>query len=256
MRVWIDAGHGGHDPGACAYGRREKDCTLAICKELARVLSSLGITVGQTRSTDTYVDLDKRAMLANQWGADYFVSIHLNAGGGSGLETYCSIVGTQSRHLAKCIQHELLKLGYRDRGVKTRIGTGKRDYYGVIRETKAPAVLVEVGFIDSLDDMRHFDSAHIAKLIASGILTAAGKDVPVVSDTTQDISLVHGSSYHVKLTSPIKPTFTVGDGEVLQTFTGRHGDGEYIFGVRAVGRAGQSTGVYVNGEKLFAVTIK
>lgn len=256
MRVWIDAGHGGHDPGACAHGFREKDCSLKIGVELARVLNSLGVTVGQTRSTDTYVDLDKRAALANQWGADYFISVHLNAGGGSGLETYCSVVGSQSRRLAECVQRELLELGYRDRGVKTKTGAGRRDYYGVIRNTNAPAILVEVGFIDSMDDMCRFDATHIAALIASGILTASGKDSPVISDTTQDICLARGSSYHVKLTSPVKPAFTVGDGDVLQTFTGRQGGGEYIFGVRAVGKAGQSTGVYANGKKLFAVTVK
>lgn len=77
----------------------------------------------------------------------------------------------------------------------------------------------------------------------------------VVSDTTQDISLARGNSYHVKLTSFAKPSFTVGNGEVLKTFTGRQSGNEYIFGVTATGRSGESTGVYANDEKLFSVTI-
>lgn len=256
MRVWIDAGHGGHDPGSCAYGRREKDCTLAIGTALAQTLNSMGVTVAQTRATDTYVDIDSRAEMANKWGADYFVSIHLNAGGGNGLETYRSVVGGPSRKLGECIQRELLKMGYRDRGVKTKAGTGGKDYYGVIRETKAPAVLVEAGFVDSQEDMRRYNPGRIAERIAAGILAAISKDAPVLSDTTQDVTLARGDSYHVKLTSPIKPAFTVGNSTVLQTFTGRSGGDEYIFGVRAVGTPGTSTGVYANAKLLFKVTIK
>lgn len=92
-----------------------------------------------------------------------------------------------------------------------------------------------------------------------------GKDFPyqsilegvqrMESDTTQDITLARGSSYHVKLTCAHHPAFTVGNGAVLQTFTGRQGGGEYIFGIRAIGKPGQSTGVYANGKMLFAVTI-
>ena len=256
MRIWIDAGHGGNDPGACAQGRREKDCTLQVCVELAKLLNSYGISVGQTRSTDTYVEVDKRASLSNRWGADYFVSVHLNAGGGSGLETYCSIIGTRSRKLAEQVQRVLLRLGYHDRGVKTKTGTDGRDYYAVIRETTAPAILIELGFIDSPNDMRRFDPTHAARLIATGILAAVGKDAPVISDTTQDITLVQGGSYHVKLTSPVKPAFTVGNGAVLQTITGRQSGNDYIFGVRAIGKSGQSTGVYANGKLLFGVLIK
>lgn len=78
----------------------------------------------------------------------------------------------------------------------------------------------------------------------------------VESDTTQDITLARGSSYHIKLTCMHCPAITVGNGAVLQTFTGRHGGGEYIFGVRAIGKPGQSTGVYADGKMLFAVAIK
>ncbi|WP_050698599.1 N-acetylmuramoyl-L-alanine amidase [Anaeromassilibacillus senegalensis] len=93
-----------------------------------------------------------------------------------------------------------------------------------------------------------------------------GKDFPyqsilegvqrVESDTTQDITLARGSSYHVKLTSPSKPAFTVGNGAVLQTFTGRQNGNEYIFGIRANGKPGQSTGVYADGKMLFTITVK
>ncbi len=82
------------------------------------------------------------------------------------------------------------------------------------------------------------------------------KNTEVKSDTTQDVTLKKGSSYHVKLTSSVKPAFTVGNGEVLQTFTGRCSGDEYIFGIRAVGAPGSSAGVYANGKLIFNATIK
>ena len=77
----------------------------------------------------------------------------------------------------------------------------------------------------------------------------------VLSDTTDDMLMKPGQVYYPKLTAWKKPDFTVGDGSVLQTFTGRQGRGEYIFGIKAVGKPGQGCGVYANGKRLFGVTI-
>lgn len=174
MRVWIDAGHGGAQPGACALGYKEKDLTLQIATLLGAELTRCGITVAQTRTTDVDIPLDTRGPLANKWGADYFVSVHLNAGGGRGAETWCSIAGGKSKALAECIQAELVGLGYVDRGVKTRKGDDGRDYLAVIRQTNMPAILAEVGFIDSAEDMARFDAAKAAQAIARGICKHTG----------------------------------------------------------------------------------
>ena len=174
MRIWIDEGHGGAQPGACAQGYKEKDLTLKIGNALAAELARCGITVSRTRTSDVDIPLDTRGPLANKWGADLFVSVHLNSGGGHGAETWCSITGGASKALAACIQAELVGLGYTDRGVKSRKGSDGRDYLAVIRETNMPAVLAEVGFIDNSGDMRIFNAAKAAQAIARGICAYAG----------------------------------------------------------------------------------
>jgi N-acetylmuramoyl-L-alanine amidase len=92
-RIVVDAGHGGHDPGALgAGGSREKDIVLQIALKLARKLrEELGLDVVMTRSTDVFIELKERTAIANKVGADLFVSIHANAAlnrNSSGLETY------------------------------------------------------------------------------------------------------------------------------------------------------------------------
>ena len=89
----VDAGHGGHDPGAVgAGGTREKDVVLQIALKLARKLrEDLGLDVVLTRSTDVFLELQERTAIANQVGADLFVSIHANASlnrNATGIETY------------------------------------------------------------------------------------------------------------------------------------------------------------------------
>ncbi len=96
----LDPGHGGHDPGAVANGLKEKDLVLKIVKKTKAILEKVyGATVKLTRSTDVYIDLSQRARLANNWGADYFVSIHINAGGGTGFETRFVLIN-YLQHLA------------------------------------------------------------------------------------------------------------------------------------------------------------
>lgn len=92
-RIVVDAGHGGHDPGASgAGGTKEKDVVLQIALKLARKLrEELGLDVVLTRSTDVFLELQERTAIANKVGADLFVSIHANASlnrNSTGIETY------------------------------------------------------------------------------------------------------------------------------------------------------------------------
>lgn len=229
MRIWIDAGHGGIQPGACALGYKEKDLTLQIAALLGTELTRCGFTVAQTRTTDVDIPLDTRGPLANKWGADYFVSVHLNAGGGRGAETWCSITGGKSKVLAECIQAELVGLGYVDRGVKTHKGSDGRDYLAVIRETNMPAVLAEVGFIDSAEDMARFDAAKAAQAIAQGIckhtgvaykqaVSAPAFTAPAVASLTLDTStkdLATGAKYTVLAKCKDKPTVVTTGRDVI-----------------------------------------
>jgi len=77
--VVLDPGHGGKDPGAAAFGLREKDLNLQIAFKMEKELQRLGADVRLTRRDDRYLKLSERTELANAWGADVFVSIHINA---------------------------------------------------------------------------------------------------------------------------------------------------------------------------------
>lgn len=148
-KVYIDPGHGGSDPGAVANGLREKDLTLKIAKYTRSYLQNnyKGVSVRMSRTGDTYPSLSARARDANNWGADVFVSIHINAGGGVGYEDfiYNGGVSSNTRKLQDKLHDELSPLFTKNRGQK-------RANYAVLRQTNMPAVLTECGFIDSSTD--------------------------------------------------------------------------------------------------------
>lgn len=186
--VVVDAGHGGKDPGAIGHsGSYEKDVTLSIALQVASLLGEAGANVVLTRDRDVELTLAERAQMANALRADAFVSIHADAIGfgriASGTSTfYHPENGTSSdtsvnRQYALTLQNELLqKLGLPDRGVHER-------RFHVVLNTRMPAALVEVGFIDNPDEEQLLlDSefqAEAAAGIAQGILRFFGEqDVP------------------------------------------------------------------------------
>ncbi|MFH1467624.1 MAG: N-acetylmuramoyl-L-alanine amidase [Pseudomonadota bacterium] len=149
--VVIDPGHGGSDPGAVGNGLQEKSVNLESALAFrdwlqADTADSAGggsWQVHMTRSTDTTVSLTARADYANSLGVDYFMSIHANAGGGDGTETYAYRSGTTADQLAAHVQDEVLAhLGTRDRGVKYAS-------FSVLVNTDMPADLHEIAFIDT-----------------------------------------------------------------------------------------------------------
>jgi N-acetylmuramoyl-L-alanine amidase len=129
--------------------------TLVTTLECKRILEIHGVIIGLTRSDDRDIDLDTRCRMANNWGADYFVSIHYNAGGGDGVEAIHSIFyGTGTSLSAKIVRRINSYTGQNFRTnptISKRSSNGRTDYYGVIRNTKMPAVIVEGAFIDSAD---------------------------------------------------------------------------------------------------------
>ena len=170
-RVIIDAGHGGDEPGAMFDGRREKDDTLRLALAVGQILENNGVDVVYTRTTDVFDTPVEKAQIANQSGADYFVSIHRNAmpipGTGSGATTLVYENTGVSAMLAENIQRNLANVGFADLGIQERPGLI------VLRRTQMPAVLVEAGFIDNPADNRFFDQNFqaIAQAIAEGVLT-------------------------------------------------------------------------------------
>lgn len=150
-KIFLDPGHGGSDPGATANGLREKDLTLKIARYTRDYLQGnyQDASIRMSRTGDTYPSLTARANDANRWGADLFVSIHINAHNGSayGYEDfiYNGPVSNNTLKLQNTLHKELSRLFRNNRGKK-------RANFAVLRQTKMPAVLTECGFIDNKTD--------------------------------------------------------------------------------------------------------
>ncbi|TGE33809.1 cell wall-binding repeat-containing protein [Desulfosporosinus sp. Sb-LF] len=179
VTVVVDPGHGGPDTGAIgAKGTYEKNNTLAVGLDLAGLLRSAGARVVLTRSTDispvtgTYSelsDLQARTKIANDLKADLYISLHNDSFSNpeaSGTTTYyssASPVTTQSKNLADSIQSELVKvISLPSRGTKDAA-------FYVIKNTKMPAVLVEIGFISNPTEETLLGSPDFQQKAALGI---------------------------------------------------------------------------------------
>lgn len=165
--VVVDAGHGGKDPGAMYYGYSEKDFVLPMALETGRLLEAAGCRVIYSRGDDTYISLEGRADLANESGADLFVSIHANAypqnTGVNGVETYCYKLGGQAEILAEYVQDAILDVtGANDRDVRTA------NYY-VLKNTDMPAILVETGYMTNEAECEKLATSGYQMTVAQGI---------------------------------------------------------------------------------------
>ncbi len=168
--IMMDAGHGGRDPGAVYNGRQEKDDVLRLTLAVGEILQNNGIDVEYTRTTDIYESPLQKAMEANEAGVDLFISIHRNSfpteNTAFGVESLVYDLSGLKLEIAESIDQQLETIGFRDLGVKARPNLV------VLRRTNMPAVLVEVGFINSDVDNELFDANFddIALAIAEGIL--------------------------------------------------------------------------------------
>lgn len=122
VKIFIDPGHGGSDPGAAANGLQEKDLALTIAQHVNTMLQDFSdVEVNMSRDRDRFVGLSERAQMANEWEADYFLSIHVNAGGGRGFESHVhSLRPERTVELQQIIHQEMIdKLEVFDRGQKS-----------------------------------------------------------------------------------------------------------------------------------------
>ena len=169
-KIMINPGHGGSDPGACGNGLREADVALNIGKLVDKYLKA----VGYDTKLFQFDGLQTICDTANDWNADLFVSIHCNAGGGTGTETYYFQGSAKGETLAACIQRQIVNsLHVVNRGVKTKIygSDGKPYDIYVLKYTDMPAVLVETAFIDNANDAKLLRDRQddFARAIARGI---------------------------------------------------------------------------------------
>lgn len=200
-RLCFDYGHGGEDSGAFYNGRKESNDVISLGKDIASELRSHGVIVDETRTSDVTVSLQTRSNFENRNIYDYFISFHRNAfkpEAASGVETYTYInQDSRSKSIADRIQTAIVNIGFVNRGVK------KEDFH-VLRETKAPAVLIELGFIDNTFDNNLFDSRRkeIIKAISKAILDQLGITYKEesVSNSSNDKTLyrVMAGSFSVK----------------------------------------------------------
>ncbi|APZ49219.1 hypothetical protein BW721_05740 [Jeotgalibaca sp. PTS2502] len=185
--VFLDVGHGGSDSGASYYGVAEKDINLQVANKLKKQLEAQGYTVIMPRTTDVFIDhKTERSQMANNSGADIFVSIHHNAmpgnSGVNGIETFYyeydpdyppQINGSmhnnptrilESAALAKEIHNSLINYtGAFDRGVR-------RDTFAVLRETSIPAVLLELGFMSNKAELNKLTTNSYQEVLAQAVV--------------------------------------------------------------------------------------
>ncbi|MEF3330441.1 MULTISPECIES: N-acetylmuramoyl-L-alanine amidase family protein [Oceanobacillus] len=167
-RIYIDPGHGGADPGASANGLQEKDVTLDIALRTRDILNEQysSHTIKLSRTSDVTKSLDARTNEANNWGANFFVSIHINAGNSTGYESFTWNGSYENKErtnaIRKTIHNETVEqTGFTDRGKKEA-------NLHVLRESSAPAILTENGFIDNAADADKLKNAASIEKIAQG----------------------------------------------------------------------------------------
>ena len=169
-KIVLDAGHGGTDPGAIYKERKEKDDNLELTLAVGKILEDNGIDVVYTRTTDIYQTPFEKAKIANEAGADYFISFHRNSSPEEnqyqGVEVLVYDKSGIKYDMAQNIVGALGELGFKELGVNARPGLV------VLRKTRMPALLVETGFLNSDEDNKLYDEKQkeIAEAIATSIL--------------------------------------------------------------------------------------
>jgi N-acetylmuramoyl-L-alanine amidase len=176
MRVCLDPGHGGKDPGATFRALKEKDICLEVGLRTYDLLQTNGYSAFLTRGFDVYRSISYRTSLANNWPADIFISIHTNADAdpdepgmpeAKGSEIWIHPGSVQGRKLATAISSKLPNYfpGQRWRGIK-------EEEFGVLHQTTMPAVLLELAFLDTAESSELANTSvqsTIAEIIYEGV---------------------------------------------------------------------------------------
>lgn len=177
MKLYLDAGHGGKDSGASGNGLLEKNINLEICKRIEKILESYtDVEVMVTRDTDIYLTLDERTDKANKWGADAFLSVHINANTSPsprGFESYIYPNANSATRAFQNVMHQeiykqISSFGIPDKGKKTA-------NFHVLRESTMKAILTENGFISNAADAALMKRSDYLDKLALGHVTGLEK---------------------------------------------------------------------------------
>ncbi|MBN3555810.1 N-acetylmuramoyl-L-alanine amidase [Fictibacillus nanhaiensis] len=224
VKIFIDPGHGGTDPGGVANNLTEKAITLKIGLRIRDILLAeySNVSVLMSRTSDVTKSLTERTYAANAWGADFFISVHTNAGGGTGYEDYIypgSIAPTTTYQ--DHLHAEILKVvNFSDRGQKTA------DFH-VLRESNMPALLTENGFIDNVNDANKLKTTSFIESIARGHVNGIVKsfNLPkkatyhtvVSGDTVYSLSQQYGSTVQqIKSWNNLDSNYSIFPGQILR----------------------------------------
>ncbi|MCM3758139.1 N-acetylmuramoyl-L-alanine amidase [Sporosarcina aquimarina] len=165
ITIALDPGHGGNDRGTTgSHGTDEKDLTLLTAELLAGKLKDAGATVVMTRNSDTYVSLRKRTSIAQQEGADVFVSLHYDANPDRAITGFTTYYTQSTQHsFAQAINDGLSgSIDLNNRGTQPA-------NYLVLRENRLPAVLIELGFLSNSSEERVLTSSYFREQASQGI---------------------------------------------------------------------------------------
>lgn len=222
-KVFLSSGHGGSDPGAVAYGMKEKDINLNITLACSEVLTRHGVTVVLSRTKDEYDPVTQEVKEANACKADIAVSFHTNAGGGDGSESLVLSTKGNAYKIAQLCEKHTQAIGQNSRGVKVRTNLW------FLKATKMPAVICECAFvdhdkdnniIDTVEEQKKFGVAYAKAILeylgipyndgATPITSNASESFLVkVSITTLNIRKGPGTNYAKTGKKTGKGTFTI-----------------------------------------------
>ena len=224
MKIYIDPGHGGSDPGAVlrqngSVVRRESDDNLRFGLAFRNRLNELGFTTRMSRTTDIFVSLADRFNDANSWGADLYVSIHRNGvtdRTANGFETWTIRNFTAAiDRIAQAIQRRVVSAsGFRNRGVKR--GTPQGGDFAVLAGARMPAIMPEYGFVTNIADNTRFDRNFTAMIEATAQAVVDVYGLPANAPTPQN-------------PAPPNPppsagiTYTIRKGDTLSAIARNHG---------------------------------
>ena len=193
-KIYIDAGHGGDSIGASYKGRFEQDDTLKLALAVGKILKiQPNIEVKYSRTGNTNPDLSNRCKEANDWKADYYISIHRDAfkpesATGASVWVYSKATpGGVTYNKAKAILNNVCYASdYKNRGV--HLGAPSYSDFAVNRLTNMNSCLLEVGFIDNTNDNKIFNERFdlIAVAIAEGLCSAVGEVYHPLGDVDLD----------------------------------------------------------------------
>jgi N-acetylmuramoyl-L-alanine amidase len=224
--IVLDPGHGGSETGATNGARLEKNDNLRLAQAVQRYLTQMGQKVIMTRSTDVNISLPERSAISNRNNADIFVSFHRDSPAETGNTTANGVsnyiftnAGVNTAKHAFAVLDNIVGAG-----VQNNRGVIRADY-AVLRETNAPAMLLEMGFITNAEDNRLFDQnlEAYAKAIAQGIYESFADPAPtyrlhtvVSGDNLSTIANRYGTTVAAIMNLNLLNSTAITTGQVLR----------------------------------------